>query len=295
MARNGDLITLTGHDYAATIATSGATLVALEHRGRPLVVPFDADAGVGVGYQGRTLVPWPNRLADGAYDWAGERLEVPVNEPDHANALHGLGCWVAWTPTERSDAAVTLELDLPAQPGYPFDVVCATRYELTPDGLVVTITGRNDGPADAPFGASSHPYLTCLGAGVDATTLTCPADQILLVDARLRPQRLVGGEETDWDFRAPTPLAGRSVDHAYTGLPPGGWQVTLADAAGHGVRLTSDAPWVQLYSGEALGRAGVAVEPMTCPPDAFNNPDADVALAPGASRTLRFTIGVLGR
>ena len=29
-------------------------------------------------------------------------------------------------------------------------------------------------------------------------------------------------------------------------------------------------PWAQLYTAEHLGRPGVAVEPMTCPPNAFN-------------------------
>lgn len=293
MARNGSLIELAAHDYTATIAAAGATLVSLEHRGRPLVVPFDARRGIGRGYQGRALVPWPNRIADGAYRFGGERIEVPVNEPATGSALHGLGCWTPWVVERRTSDEVELTYDLPASPAYPFDVACVARYRLTAAGLEVVVSGHNEGASPAPFGASSHPYLTCFGAPLDQVTLRSPAEALLLVDDRMRPTGLVPVAGTPWDFREATPMAGRSVDHAFTGLPEGGWAVTLTDAAGAGVACTSDAPWVQLYSGEALDRAGLAVEPMTCPPNAFNDPDADVALAPGATRTLRFSIGVL--
>jgi aldose 1-epimerase len=56
------------------------------------------------------------------------------------------------------------------------------------------------------------------------------------------------------------------------------------------VVLSGDAPWVQVYTGERIGRRGLAVEPMTCPPDAFNSDPDGVSLAPGETRTLRLTI-----
>ncbi len=37
------------------------------------------------------------------------------------------------------------------------------------------------------------------------------------------------------------------------------------------VSLCSDQLWVQVYSGEKLQRQGLAVEPMSCPPNAFNS------------------------
>lgn len=293
MTLNGALVHLAEHGYTATIAAAGATLVSLEHRARPLVVPFDPEAGIGRGFQGRTLVPWPNRIAGGAYRHGGDLLEVAVNEPGTGSALHGLGSFVPWVVEGHTPAAVELSLDLPASPGYPFDVVCHASYRLTASGLVVEITGRNEGRTPAPFGSSSHPYLTCFGAPLDECAVSSPAGQLLLVDERMRPTGLAPVDGTPWDFRDTTQLAGRSVDHAFTALPAGGWAVTLSDATGAGVVCTSEAPWVQLYSGEALERAGLAVEPMTCPPNAFNDPDADVLLAPGAISTLTFTIGVL--
>ncbi|KAF0660174.1 hypothetical protein L244_25235, partial [Salmonella enterica subsp. enterica serovar Worthington str. BCH-3194] len=37
------------------------------------------------------------------------------------------------------------------------------------------------------------------------------------------------------------------------------------------VSLCSDQPWLQVYSGEKLNRRGLAIEPMSCPPNAFNS------------------------
>lgn len=44
--------------------------------------------------------------------------------------------------------------------------------------------------------------------------------------------------------------------------------LTDADTGTRSV-LTSDAQRVQLFTGEAVGRTALAVEPMACPPDAF--------------------------
>ena len=53
-----------------------------------------------------------------------------------------------------------------------------------------------------------------------------------------------------------------------------------------GVSLSSDVRWLQVYSADDIDRVGVAVEPMTCPPNAFNSGTDVVALEPGATHTL---------
>ena len=289
MTLNGDVVELRAGAYTAEVATAGATLVSLKHDGRDVVASFDPEQGVGRGFQGRTLAPWPNRITGARYEFGGLAFEVPVNEPETGAALHGLALWVPWQITERTDNALRLSLDLPGSPGYPFDISLGTHFVLTDAGLQVTIDGHNAGSEPAPLGLSSHPYLTVGGADLDECVLVAPASQVLEVDDRLAPTRLREVGEAGLDLRRPTPLAGRQVDHAFTGLPPAGWQVELTHPDGS-VVLRSDAPWVQLYSGEILDRRCLAVEPMTCPPDAFNGPDAAVALAPGQTRSLTFSI-----
>src|SRR5690606_16937059 len=136
------------------------------------------------------------------------------------------------------------------------------RYALTPEaGLTTTITTTNLGTDVAPYGASTHPYLTCDGVAVDECVLVAPAGEVLEVDERLRPLERVSVEGTELDLREPRPLGARQIDHAYTGLPSGAWAVTLSDpASGLTARMRADAPWVQVYTGEKVGRRGVAVE-----------------------------------
>lgn len=290
MGLNGDLIHLEAGGYRATIATAGATLVSLARDGYDLVASFDPATSVGEAYEGRTLAPWPNRIADGRYTFAGVEHRVPINEPETGSALHGLALWIPWAVDDRTDAAVRLSLRLPGSRGYEFDVFLTSTYALDAErGLTVELAGENLGRFDAPFGLSSHPYLTCDGASVDACRLVAPGTRVLLVDERMAPTDLVDAAGSPWDFTRVGAMEGRGVDHAFTGLPSGTWSVELSHASGH-VCLTSDAAWVQLYSGEILGRTSVAVEPMTCPPNAFNGDDAEVALAPGGRRALSFSI-----
>jgi len=66
----------------------------------------------------------------------------------------------------------------------------------------------------------------------------------------------------------------------------------LVDGAGLGSAMTWDrsCPWLQLcIPGDGfprLARRGLAVEPMTCPPDAFRSGIDLIVLEPGASQSI---------
>ena len=49
------------------------------------------------GGRGQPLLPWPNRLRDGQYEFDGEHLQLPIEEVGRNNAIHGLTRWVNWT------------------------------------------------------------------------------------------------------------------------------------------------------------------------------------------------------
>jgi aldose 1-epimerase len=73
----------------------------------------------------------------------------------------------------------------------------------------------------------------------------------------------------------------------------GTWLVTLTDPdSGNRAVLSSDTPWMQLYTANAIGRVGLAVEPMTCPPDAFRSGDDLVVLKPGDEHSTTFRVSV---
>ncbi len=291
MPRPAPAVDLAAGDYSATIVPTGAGLARLTWRDRHVVLPHEPTE-LPLGYLGKTLLPWPNRITDGTYEYAGETHRVPINEHPTNAALHGLACWSVWDVVERSTEHVALELEVAPRYGYPFHLHSRVVYRLAADGgLHVEITSRNVGEATAPYGASTHPYLTCDLRPVDECVLHAPAQTVLEVDDRLRPVSSAAAADVGLDLPGTAALGGTQVDHAYTDLPPGGWTVTLTDPdSGLQARLHADAPWLQIYSGDQVGRRGVAVEPMTCPPDAFNSGVDLVELAPREQHTLTFRI-----
>ncbi|KAD3515071.1 aldose-1-epimerase [Arthrobacter yangruifuii] len=301
LSPNGTPIELAAGSYRATIYPVGATLASLTRDGRHLVLPLPADT-VPHAYTGKVLMPWPNRIVGGRYSFEGAEYQVPVNEPETGMALHGLVCWDEWTVAEASAEKVVLRHRLMGQPGYPFPLELEAGYTLDAEtGLRVELAARNAGVAPAPYGVSAHPYLTADLVPVDRCVLQVPAAQVLGgPDQSGRPLDLAelrAAEGTVLAFAAPEPIGSRTADHAYTGLPDGAWQVSLVDPeTGVGSVLSADgkdAPWLQIYSGEQMGRLGVAVEPMTCPPDAFNSGEDLIVLAPGEEHRLAFGISGL--
>ena len=157
---NGELIDLVAGDYEARIASSGAMLVHLRRQGRDLIMPFDAEATLPAGWQGKTLLPWANRIAGSRYDYAGTEFLVGCNGPASGSALHGLAGWMDWQvadddPSGPDDGAprsrVVLELSLLASYGYPWSLEASACFELDAErGLSVTVTATNVGAPPPP-------------------------------------------------------------------------------------------------------------------------------------------------
>lgn len=276
--------TLRHGEYTATIAGVGASLRTLDVAGRGLVVPFDEDE-LRPAYRGATLVPWPNRIVDGRYTFGGAAHELPLTEPRRGHALHGLAAWLAFDAVDEGPDHVTLQAVVEPQAGYPWRLLVRTCYALSPEGLTQTVRAENLSGAPAPFGTGPHPYLVAGEGRVDDWTLELPASQVLSVTPdRLVPTRL-GPVETAFDFRTSRRIGETGIDHAFTGLSrdaAGVATVRLTDAAGDGVAMSWGlaCPWVQIHTADLPGggerpghRAGLAVEPMTCAPDAFNADD----------------------
>ncbi|GAA1447071.1 aldose 1-epimerase family protein [Leifsonia poae] len=293
---------LSAGDYHATIASVGATLRTLEFKGRPLVVPFDADE-VRPAFRGATLAPWPNRVADGRYTFNGVEQQLPLTEPARGNALHGLAAWLDFEVVDRSASSVTLEATIEAQAGYPHRVDVDVTFTLDEEGLHTAVTATNSGTDAAPWGTAPHPYLVAGPGRVDDWALHLPASTVLTVtEDRLLP---VGNADVQtenggaFDFRTPHLIGDLFIDHAFTDLErddAGITTVTVRAADGSGTAMTWDTacPWVQIHTADNPAsdahRAGLAVEPMTCPPDAFNSGIDLIVLEPGATSTASWVI-----
>ncbi|NMM23789.1 MAG: aldose 1-epimerase family protein [Phycicoccus sp.] len=289
---SGEQWTIRHGDHEAVVVEVGGGLRTYAFRGQDVLAGYSPDARCSAG-RGQLLMPWPNRIRDGRYSFAGSEHQLALTEPDRGNAAHGLVRWASWSVLEQSEDTVTLGCRLRPQPGWEWSLDLSVTYALTASGLTVTPGARNVGADPAPFGFGAHPYLSVGEARVDEVVLGIPAASMLEVDARLLPTGLAPVDGTSHDFREPRVLGGLGLDTAFTDIAAdadGRWRVTLTHPrTGQAVTLWADAtayPWLQVFTGDSLPRAhrrtsGIAVEPMTCPPDAFNSGDDLLVLQPG--------------
>ena len=284
---SGREIVLQAGDYEARIVTVGAGLAGLTYRGHDLVVPHSVNQ-CPPGYLGKVLMPWPNRVAGGSYSWEGPSYDLPVDEPTFGTALHGFVTFQEWEIAEADASSVLLRTLIAARYSYPWTLAVSTRYSLDAEaGLSVELSATNIGEGTAPYGVGFHPYLAVDGLPADELELENPAAIIYEANASMIPVAAHDVTSFGLDFRSPTIIGTSRLDHAFAGLPDGTWAVTLRDpASGVGVSLSSDARWLQVYSADYINRVGVAVEPMSCPPNAFNSGTDVVALGAGETHTL---------
>lgn len=301
--RSGRQLRIAGDGYVAEIASIGASLRRLTFEGRDLVVPFEADE-VRPGYRGATLAPWPNRVVDGRYAFAGERHQLALTEPSRSHALHGLLGWADFDESFADSDRAALVAVIPPQEGYPFHVEVTSEYRVGQEGLTQTVTARNLGADAAPWGTGPHPYLVAGDGRVDDWALSLPADDVLTVTPdRLSPIAVEPvADHPEWDFRGPREIGGVFIDHAFTGLTRvdgvAEVRVTSADGTGAAISWGEECPWVQVHTADTPGvpethRIGLAVEPMTCAPDAFNSGDGLIVLEPGATSAASWSIRAL--
>jgi len=280
--------------YRATVTELGGGLRRLSYEGKPLITEFGADE-LPPGGAGQLLTPWPNRIDGGKYSFGDATYQLELSEAARGNAIHGLTRWADWRPASHIASELTLTHLLLGRPGYPFCLQLAVNYKLDPEsGLQVSVTATNAGARPAPYGTGSHPYLTTGAAFVDGCELEVPASRWLPTDERgipSGPPEDVAG--TPYDFRAVRAIADTKIDHALTGLTRDehgrAWARLADEHARLGLWAGPGYDWLQVFTGDGLTaehrRRALAIEPMTCPPNAFVTGEDRITLAPGDSVT----------
>ncbi len=290
----GALLEIVAGDQRAVVSQSGATLRSYISGGRPIIEAFNGAESDVVGCQGEVLAPWPNRVVDGRWTWRGRSHQLSITEPATGHALHGLVRTLSWDLVEQRQDQVEMDVLLLAQPGWPFPLHCTASYSLGAGGLTSTLTSTNVGRVPCPYGAAAHPYLAVPGR-VDDAVLELPAGSWLDTDDRLSPTSLNPTAGSPYEFTDRAPIGNRTADNAFTDLPvrPGGRvEAALTTPDGHRTVMWGDdtVRWWQLFTGDALAepwrRATLALEPMTCGPNALNSGDGLIVLEPGQAHTM---------
>lgn len=289
MAASGAQWTIRRGNQSAVIVEVGGGLRTYTVDGDEIVDGYDADE-LPPGAAGQILAPWPNRLRDGSFKFDGQAHQLPLSEPDLHNAIHGLVRWAGWRANGIMTDSVTMEYKLHAQPGYPWTLLLRAKYTIGLNGLRVLHTAQNLSDRPAPFGLGTHPYVRLPGVPLKDCELSLQARTRLLVDGRLLPigaAKVAGG---DLDYSTPRRIGSTELNIAFGDLVrdhEGRSEVVLSAPDGRGVQVWADESfkWWQLYTGEALPgerrRRALAVEPMTCPPDALRSGRDLLILEPG--------------
>jgi aldose 1-epimerase len=294
----GQQLEITHGDQRAIVTEVGAGLRTYSVQGRDFLDGYAAHEMPRSG-RGQVLMPWPNRIDRGRYKWAGHELQLPLTEVANENAIHGLVRWVAWSVEEHADDRVVLGYRLPPQPGYPFELELRLAYTLGGDGLTAHTTATNTGDEPCPFGAGAHPYLTLGITPVDPLVLQIPAATVLESSERGIPTGAEPVANTTTDFREPRAIADTVLDHCFTDLIRDDDGRARARLSGEDAEITlrADARYTHLmvFTGDPLPdvrRRAVAIEPMTCPPNAFASGDGVISLAPGESVELAWGLQI---
>lgn len=303
-------IRLTLGEDTAVVSPTGAALVEYTVGDRPVVVSMNA-------FDGAVLAPWPNRIADGRFEFNGHRHQLPITEPARNTALHGLVAQTDWQVTASDDSSVSLNTTIPSSEGYPFELILDAKYSLSDDGIIVRARAQNPGSHSVPFGFGFHPWFHPGSAEIDQSQLSLPAETWFETDERLIPVEekpfdtgslIPTDHEHDEtpcivckDFRSLRTVASTVLDDAFGSPQRGadGWsRARLKGADGRTIQVGMDEhfrTW-QVCTGDELPgerrRRAIAIEPMTCAPNAFaTGADFDV-IDPHDELSVEWTIGL---
>jgi aldose 1-epimerase len=198
-----------------------------------------------------------------------------------------------WSVADRAADRVAFEHVLYPRPGYPFSLALRVEYSLSDDGLTVRTDAANIGSEGAPYGAGSHPYLAIDHDLVDDVVLRVPAATVLFADERGIPVRIGSVAQEGLDFRDPRAIGTIKLDHCFTDLEREGDGRARVGVGTTTLWADERYPYVMIFTGDSLPdveRHSIAVEPMTCAPNAFRSGDGLVRLEPDESHVASWGI-----
>lgn len=263
---------------------AGGAITALRRQGADVLRPTPAQTGAGMDpfdLASFALVPYANRIADGAFAAGGRQVRLAPNHPRQAHPLHGVGWLVPWQVEAADAAGATLVHTHGSGAAWPWAYDAVQTVRLTAAGLAVTLTVTNRDAGAMPVSLGFHPYFTRTGV----RSIGFAAQGVWLADAAMLPAELAPADALgDWSVGTGLDRADL-VDHCYTG-----WDGTVRIARDDGDVVVRGTGTGLLHVYVPPGEEFFCVEPVTAMPDAVNR-GAATMLAPGEARTIGMTIG----
>jgi len=239
------------------------------------------------GGQGDVLLPFPGRTRGGKYTFEGKSYQLPQNDKDGPNAIHGFVRTQTWELVEATDTMARFRIRLTKEEyenkGYPFSLEAQVKYSLDDHGLTCRFEIRNIGAENAPVAAGFHPYFRVGSESLDDLEVEIPASELIEFGPDLLPTgKVMPVAGTPWDHRKSAPISDKKFNHCFTGIVRESdgcaWTILKSKKTGEQVCVWMDKSfdYLVVYTGDNIPepnrRKALAIEPMTCATDALNHP-----------------------
>jgi len=236
-------------------------------------------------YNSVILAPFPNRIKDGQYTFEHKTYQLPINHKEEKHAMHGLlfdkAFIIETMHTENELAHLSLKYAYQGDvKGFPFPYECRVKYDWRPsENLTTTIEVKNTGDNIMPLGLGWHPYFMFPSA-VNELALQLNCDGKYLVDERMIPTLESQNFDTFQQLRL---LDDTVLDDCFAFKSDGSHKTIVKDEVNNITLIIEQETgknlfnYLQLYTPK--DRKSIAIEPMTCIPNAFNNGRGLIKLA----------------
>ena len=276
----------TSNNGFSLVPAAGANLLDLFFNGNHLLDGYQTPEELDAGKWGKSalLCPFPNRLDAGKYTWMGKSYQFPLNSEATGNAIHGFVRGQVFEPTYIFLSAHMARIGCVYHyPGdlayYPFPFSMEVIFAIHNSGkfeLHVSIQNLHD--TAIPMGFGWHPYFK-LAAHADVHQMKLPASEKIIVNERMIP---TGQREKMADFQKLTPINKQALDTCFAYKNSQGRYRIILKNEGKTLQINAQAatfPFFQVFT--PPHRESIALEPMSCNVDAFNNQADGCSLAPG--------------
>lgn len=235
------------------------------------------------------LIPFPNRIDKGKYIFKGKEYKLPINKKGEGHAIHGLiydkPFKLVNTKVSKKSTSATFFYEIAKRQfsGYPFNLLILVTCTLEESHFTISVSATNGSNSILPYGIGWHPYLKA-NKKIDMRTLSIPSRHILEID-RTKKMIPTGKIKRTKTFNNAL-INKQAFDTCFTNLASYKTQF-------ENITLFQDRTmkYLQIYT--PPDRQSIAIEPMSCAPNAFNNKMGLILLAPLNSVTHSFGIKLL--
>ena len=274
----------TGNGFSL-VPEFGATLLELNFKGENILDSYQTPEQLASGDWSKSLIlfPFPNRLDDGKYTVDGKNYQFPINEKSRNNTLHGLGTGQSYKIKEmivqEDFASISCVYQSEGKnPAYPFSFLFEIIFTIKKSNeFEVEMYFTNESTHAIPVGLGWHPYFI-LDEESNDSWLQLPNCKKVEVNEKMIP---TGEKNVFEDFKKLKRIGESSLDTCFEVADKSSdVNILLQGQLGeiNYWQETGDRLWNFFQIFTPPTRKSVAIEPMTCNINAFNNGDGLVML-----------------